>query len=102
MKMIINSKDISKVAKTLANDNFINVKDVNKLIRYLHVSISNYYILSIQKNFAPYLKYSKDFNSWNNFFKILISNYNFLFNEDIDIKKEDIEIIIIEGGDNDK
>ena len=56
----------------------------------------------MKKNFAPYLKYSKDFNSWTNYFKLLISNYNFLFNEDIDIKKEDIEITIIEGGDNDK
>ena len=102
MKMIIKSQDIGKVAKILAKNNFINVKDVNKLTKYLHVSISNYYIMSMQKNFAPFLKYSKDFNSWVNFFKIFVSNYNFLFNEDIDIKKEDIEITIIEGGDNDK
>ena len=102
MKMIIQSKDISKVAKILANDNFINVNDVNKLTRYLHVSISNYYILSVQKNFAAYLKYSKDFNSSTNFFNVLIADFNFLFNENIEIKKEDIEIVIIEGGDNDK
>ena len=44
MKMIIKSQDIGKVAKMLANNNFINVKDVNKLAKYLHVSISNYYI----------------------------------------------------------
>ena len=102
MRMIIKSKEISRVAKALANDNFVNVNDVDRLARYLHVCISNYYILSMQKNFAPHLKYNKDFVSWTNFFKILIINYNFLFNENIEIKKEDIEIVIIEGGDNDK
>ena len=101
MKMIIKSQEISKVAKILANNNFINVNDANKLTRYLHVSISNYYILSVQKNFAAYLKYNKDFNSSINFFNVLISNYNFLFNENIEMKKEDIEIII-EEEDNDK
>ena len=102
MKMIIKSQDIGKVAKILANNNFINVNDVDKLAQYLHVAISNYYILSLKKNFAAHLKYSSDFNDWTNYFKILIINFNFLFNEDIDIRKEDIEITIIEGGDNDK
>ena len=102
MKMIIKSQEISKVAKTLANNNFINVKDVNKLARYLHVSLSNFYILSMQMHFIAYLKYNKDFENETKFLKILIIDYNFLFNEDIAIKKEDIEIIIIEGGDNDK
>ena len=102
MKMIIKSNEISKVARILANNNFTDVKNIDKLTRYLHISISNYYILSVQKNFAPYLKYSKDFNSWNNYFKILIDYYNFLFNENIEIKKEDIEITIIGEADDDK
>ena len=101
MKMIIKSEEISKVANILVNNNFINVKDVNKLTRYLHVTISNYYILSIQKNFDAYLKYNKDFDNATNFFKVFVSDFNFLFNENIEMKKENIEIII-EGGENDK
>ena len=100
MKTIIKSNEISKIAKILASNNFVNVKDVNKLSRYLHVAMSNYYIFSIQKNFAAFLNYNKDFKNATNFFNVLTSDYNFLFNETIELKKENIEITIVEAGEN--
>ena len=100
MKMIIKNKEINKVATILANNNFINVKDVNKLEKYLFISISNYCLLSIKKNFKPVLNFNKDEKDYTNFFYDLINDYNFLFNEMAQIKKENIEIEIIYGGDN--
>lgn len=96
MKMIIKKNEINKVAQILAKNNFINVKDVNKLEKYLFITISNYCLLSIKKNFNAILNFNKDEKKYANIFQILVNDYNFLFDENVKIKEEDIEVLIIE------
>lgn len=100
MKMIIGSNEISKVARILADNNFINVKDKYKLEKYLYVYISNYYMLSVEKNFTCNLNYINDINDKDYIFLNIVSDYNFLFNENIELKRENIKITIEKGGNN--
>ncbi|MDY2882621.1 MAG: hypothetical protein SOT71_08205 [Romboutsia timonensis] len=100
MKMIIGSNEISKVARILADNNFINVKDKYKLEKYLYVYISNYYMLSAEKNFTCNLNYINDINDKDYIFLNIVSDYNFLFNENIELKRENIKITIEKGGNN--
>ncbi len=100
MKMIIKSKEINKVAKILANNNFINVKNMKNLEKYIFTCLSNYYILSIKNNFKAKIIFNKDEKNYTSILFIIINDYNFLFNELVEIKKENIEIEIVDGGDN--
>lgn len=96
-KMIIKieSNKILVISKIITNNYFYNVKNKKNLENFIFRYISNYYITSLAHNFNCIIEIDAEDNfNYDNIFHLIKDDYNSLFNENIEYKKEDLKIII--------
>lgn len=93
--MDIKSTDIFKKVDLIIKAIYRNVKNEKQFKRYLEYQLSNYYLFCIQNKINCKIKLEDDDNFVNyNIMDIIRTDYNILFFENVELKKENITINI--------
>lgn len=91
----IKSTDIFKYAEYIIKIIYKNVKNEKQFKRYLQYQLSNYYLFCLQNKIACKIKLEADDNFIHyNILDIIRSDFNTLFYDNIELKKENITINI--------
>lgn len=91
----IKSNEIFKNIDIIIKSIYKNIKKENQFKRYLEYQLSNYYIFCLQNRISCKIKLEEDDNFVNyNILDIIRSDFNTLFYDNIELKKENITINI--------
>ena len=89
------STDIFKNVEYIIKYIYKNVKNEKQFKRFLEYQLSNYYLFCLQNKIDCKIKLEEDDNFVNyNILDIIKNDYNVFFYENVELKKENLTIII--------
>lgn len=91
----IKSSEIFKNVEYIIKIIYKNVKNDKQFKRFVEYQLTNYYLFCLQNKIECKIKVEEDDNYINyNILDIIRSDYNLFFYENVELKKENLTIII--------
>ena len=91
----IKSTDIFKSVDLIIKTIYKNIKKEKQFRRYVEYQLTNYYLFCLQNKIECQIKLEEDDNFVNyNILDIIRTDYNIFFYENVELKKENLTIMI--------